>query len=226
MSVVRAAAELGRVAVVIPALNEARAIAEIVTGVIPYGMPIVVDDGSKDETAILAEAAGAIVVKHGINLGYDAALETGLFKAIELGFEHAVTFDADGQHLPQTLNAFKTEFDNGADLVVGTRDRHQRYAESVFAAVGNILWGFRDPLCGMKGYKLGHLSKLGFFDSYRSIGTEFALRCVRTGLDFRSVPVPTLNRSDHSRFGGGVRPNLKILRALLLGLFKATSLKK
>lgn len=218
--------QLNRIAIVIPALNEACAISEVVAGVSLYGVPIVVDDGSKDETAILAERAGAVVVKHASNRGYDAALESGLFKAIDLGFEYAVTLDADGQHVPQTLQAFKVEFDNGADLVVGTRDHHQRFAESVFSAVGNLLWGVRDPLCGMKGYKLSHLSKLGFFDSYHSIGTEFSLRCARTGLDIRSVPVPTQNRSGQSRFGSGFRPNLKILRALLIGLFRATPFKK
>lgn len=217
---------LNRIAVVIPALNEARAIAGVVAGSSIYGTPIVVDDGSKDETAILATRAGAVVVKHDVNRGYDAALESGLFRAIELGFEFAVTLDADGQHFPQTLQFFITELYNGSDLVVGTRDRHQRFAESVFSVVGNFLWGVRDPLCGMKGYKLSHLAKLGYFDSYQSIGTEFTLRCARSGLNIRNVPVPTQHRVGLSRFGSGLRPNFKILRALAVGLVRATTFKK
>ena len=216
-------ARSNRFAVVIPALNEVRAISEVIAGVSQYGVPIVVDDGSTDDTAQLAERAGAIVVKHAVNQGYDKALESGLFKAIELGFDYAVTLDADGQHFPQTLLGFKAELSNGADLVIGYRDRHQRLAESAFAILGKALWGMADPLCGMKGYKLSHLAKLGHFDSYRSIGTEFAIRCARSRLDLRYVPVPTRDRSGSSRFGSGFRANYKILRAMLIGLFRATS---
>lgn len=212
-----------QLAVVIPALNEARAITEVIAGVSQYGVPIVVDDGSRDDTAQLAERAGAIVIKHPMNRGYDKALESGLFKAIELGFRYAVTLDADGQHFPQTLLAFKTELSKGADLVIGTRDHHQRLAESVFAILGKSLWGMADPLCGMKGYKLSHLEKLGHFDSYRSIGTEFAIRCARSRLELRYVPVPTRDRTGSSRFGSGFRANYKIFRAMVIGLFKATS---
>jgi len=219
-------AKIDQIAVVIPALNEARAISEVVAGVVLYGIPIVVDDGSTDETAIFAEHAGAVVVKHPDNKGYDAALESGLFKAIELGFQYAVTLDADGQHFPQTLLAFKEELARGADLVVGTRDHHQRFAEVVFSAFGKFFWGVQDPLCGMKGYKLIHLSKLGYFDSYKSIGTEFVIRCARAGLSIRSVPVPTQNRLGKSRFGSGLRPNIRILRALFIGFFRATSISK
>jgi glycosyltransferase involved in cell wall biosynthesis len=210
--------KLKNIAVVIPALNEANDITAVVAGVALFGMPIVVDDGSNDDTAILAELAGALVVKHRANRGYDAALESGLFKAIELGFEFAVTLDADGQHLPETLLAFKAELVGGADLVVGFRDQHQRYSETVFSAVSKTLWGVIDPLCGMKGYKLSHLAKLGHFDSYNSIGTEFTLRCVRAGLNIKNVTVPTRRRSGKTRFGSGTIANLKIFRALLIGL--------
>jgi len=190
-------------AVVIPALNEARSISEVIAGISKYGTPIVVDDGSTDDTAKTAERSGAIVIKHAVNRGYDKALESGLFKAIELGFVYAITLDADGQHFSQTLRAFKTELSNGADLVIGTRDRYQRFAESVFSCFGKALWGIADPLCGMKGYKLSHLAELGYFDSYHSIGTEFAIRCVNSKLNIRYVPVPTLNSAGSSRFGSG-----------------------
>lgn len=208
-------------AVVIPALNEARAISEVIAEVSQYGVPIVVDDGSTDDTAQRAEQAGAILIKHAVNRGYDKALESGLFKAIELGFGYAITLDADGQHFPQTLIGFKAELSKGADLVIGIRDRHQRFAELVFSVLGKVLWGMADPLCGMKGYKLSHLVKLGHFDSYRSIGTEFAIRCARSKLEFRYVPVPTRNRSGSSRFGSGFWSNYKIFRAMLIGLFRA-----
>lgn len=212
------------IAVVIPALNEADAIEHVVRAVAPYALPLVVDDGSSDHTAAIAAAAGAEVVIHRVNRGYDAALQSGLFRAIELGFSYAVTMDGDGQHVPETLELFKDKLLAGADLVVGVRDQHQRIAESIFSGFGNVLWGIHDPLCGMKGYRLSLLARLGHFDSYRSIGTEVALRIVRSGYRIEQVPIPTRNRLGSSRFGTGIKANWKILRALLYGLVKARNI--
>jgi glycosyltransferase involved in cell wall biosynthesis len=208
-------------AAVIPAYNEAASIAAVVDAVMEYALPVVVDDGSTDDTAHLAETAGAVVVTHKLNQGYDAALQTGLFKAIEVGCTYAITMDADGQHNPAGLVPFKNALLEGADLVVGVRDRYQRFSESLFAAVGKILWSIADPLCGMKGYKLSHLERLGFFDSYKSIGTEYTLRCARSHMRILTVPVHTRERKGVSRFGSGLKPNYRILRAMSLGLFKA-----
>ena len=224
MMTLQHAAVAARCAAVIPALNEALKIAAAVRGIVPFAVPIVVDDGSTDDTAELAAAAGAIVVCHRCNLGYDAALQTGLFKAIELGYDFGITLDGDGQHAPHTLSTFIEQLNAGADLVIGRREHSQRFAEAVFAWVGRCLWCIDDPLCGMKGYKLAHLARLGHFDAYRSIGTEFAIRAARSGLAIVNVPVPTVPRVGESRFGSGWRPNLRILRALWYGLYRARRL--
>jgi glycosyltransferase involved in cell wall biosynthesis len=208
-------------AAVIPALNEEAAIERVVRAVVAYAKPIVIDDGSSDQTALLARLAGAEVVVHQSNKGYDAALESGLFRAIELGYEYAITMDGDGQHISTTLELFKQKLVEGADLVVGVRDHHQRIAESIFAFVGRILWGIKDPLCGMKGYRLKLLVEIGHFDSYKSIGTEFTIRAARSGYSIEQVPVPTRDRIGSSRFGDGLLANLKILKAIAYGILKA-----
>ncbi len=85
--------------VVIAAYNEATVIAGVIAGVRAAGYPVVVvDDGSRDGTADAAEAAGAIVVRHPINLGQGAALQTGIEFALSQGAATIVTFDGDGQH--------------------------------------------------------------------------------------------------------------------------------
>lgn len=208
------------VAAVIPALNEAAAISQVVQAVSKYAKPVVVDDGSSDQTAALARIAGAEVVVHPKTQGYDSALETGLFHAIKLGYEFAITLDGDGQHSPATLELFKEKLANGADVVVGVRDRHQRFAESLFAFVGKHFYGVRDPLCGMKGYRLDLLSRADHFDSYRSIGTELTLRASRSNCRIEEVDVLTRDRTGQSRFGNGVIANGKILRALMLGFLR------
>ena len=75
-----------KAAIVIPAFNEADSIGDVVAAVSAYGTPIVVDDGSSDDTGLLASKAGAVVVRQEVNDGYDAALSRGFDKADEMLF--------------------------------------------------------------------------------------------------------------------------------------------
>lgn len=213
-----------RVAAVLPALNEAASIEKVVRAIAPYAQAIVVDDGSTDGTGDLARAAGAIVVRHERNRGYDQALQSGLLHAVEQNFECAITLDADGQHDPGLLQRFIDAISSGADIVIGARDRHQRWSESLFAVVGHALWGIDDPLCGMKAYRCTLLRKAIWFDSYGSIGTELTLRAVRSGIAFAQVPVQTRPRQGRSRFGSGLRANWRIFRAMMIGVVRARAI--
>ena len=215
--------ERHRVGIVIPAFNEAGTIAAMVRGALQHGLPIVVDDGSSDQTGLLASAAGAAVVRSEINLGYDQALNLGFAHAAELGCEYVVTMDADGQHDPALLQSFIQALDDGADVAVGTRDRRQRLAEHIFAWVASPKWGIRDPLCGIKAYRIGAYKELGYFDSYGSIGTELAIHAARKGKSIAQISVMTRDRADASRFGWRFAANKKILRALWLGVFPRVS---
>lgn len=215
-------------AIIIPAFNEAASLGDVVDRATVFGTVIVVDDASHDGTAQIAEGRGAIVVSHARNLGYDRALDSGFKKAGVLGCAFAVTLDADGQHDPATLEAFISQLAK-ADLVLGVRPRKQRAAEILFAGLTRILYGIRDPLCGMKGYRMSLHQALGHFDSYGSIGTELALYSVRRGTRFVEVPVPIRAREGAPRFDTRWRANLRILRAMLImfrkhfGLFAGES---
>jgi glycosyltransferase involved in cell wall biosynthesis len=208
-----------RVAIVVPALNESATIAQVVERVGRYGTTVVVDDGSTDGTGSLAQRAGASVVRHDRNRGYDAALESGFAQAAVLGCDYVITIDADGQHNPAQLAEYIAQLDAGADLVLGVRDRQQRLAEHVFAWVAQRVWKVADPLCGMKGYRLALYQRCGHFDSFRSIGTELALRSLAGGARVAQMPVLTRDRRDAPRFANRLSANGKILRALLILLW-------
>lgn len=209
------------VAIIIPALNEAQSIAKVVAGASRFGAVIVVDDGSSDATGAVAAAAGADVVRHDINRGYDRALNSGFARAAALGCDAAVTLDADGQHDPQLLQQFIAALERDADVVVGVRDRFQRFAERLFARVAFARWGIRDPLCGMKAYRMEIYRELGHFDSYGSIGTELAIYAAVRGRRIVEIPIRTRDRIGASRFGRRLLGNWRILRALLLAQFRA-----
>lgn len=203
-----------RLAIIIPAYNESATIASVVHAVIAYGVPIVVDDGSTDQTAFLARETGACVVSHENNAGYDAALNSGFVYAHTMGYDFVLTMDADGQHNPRLLPAFIKTLDEGAEVVIGVRDRQQRIAEHLFASVSRLLWGIRDPLCGMKAYRIELYRSLGHFDAYGSIGTELAIYAARQHKNIVQIPVLTRDRLDAPRFGRKLDANLKILKAL------------
>lgn len=110
--------------VVVPAFHEERVIADTVRGLRRTGATIVVvDDGSSDDTAPRARDAGARVVRHPVNLGQGAALQTGIAWSLrrpETRF--VVTFDADGQHDPADLpRLLEPLVDGRCDVALGTR---------------------------------------------------------------------------------------------------------
>ena len=205
-----------RVSIVIPALNEGPTIGRVVDVATARGTCIVVDDGSTDDTVEQATKAGAVVVRHAWNLGYDAALDTGFRTAAEQGAEVIVTLDADGQHDPRLIDRLLEAIDNGADLALGVRHRRARLAEHVFAAYTRLRWGVRDPLCGLKAYRAALFRERGHFDCYRSIGTELMLFGLRKGRRAVQVPFQVADRADQPRMGRRFAANAKILRALLL----------
>ncbi len=212
-----------QVAIIIPALNEAATIAQVVSRVAEYGTPIVVDDGSTDATAQLARDAGAQIVQHTQNQGYDGALSSGFAHAAKLACPYVITIDADGQHNPEQLREYIRLLAQGNDLVLGVRDRHQRISEEIFSLVGRWVWQVRDPLCGMKGYRLHVYTALGHFDSFTSIGTELAIRAVASKVKSVQTAVITRDRLDAPRFARRFSANVKILRALAILLWLQVS---
>jgi glycosyltransferase involved in cell wall biosynthesis len=107
----------------IPAWNEASRVGPIVEATRAYLPVLVVDDGSHDGTAAMAEAAGATVVRHSRNQGKGVALKTGFGWALEQGYEAVLTLDADGQHDPADIPKFLAAHEAGAgDLIIGRRD--------------------------------------------------------------------------------------------------------
>jgi glycosyltransferase involved in cell wall biosynthesis len=213
-----------RLAAIIPALNESKNIELVVRLACSRAQAIVIDDGSSDDTAERARRAGAYVVIHRFNKGYDAALETGIRTAIDQGFIYAVTIDADGQHDPSLLDRFGEELEAGAHMVIGERDFTQRWSETIFSRVSRHLWKVNDPLCGMKGYNLRILSNTKKINTYDSIGTELIIRGIKAGLKIKQIPVHTSPREGDSRFGSGINANLKIIKSLIYGLYSAEKL--
>jgi len=113
-----------RVAVIIPVYNEERVIKDVISSVLKrYRYVVCVNDGSTDASAFEVAKTDAYLVNHPINMGQGAALQTGIEFARNLpGVEYFVTFDADGQHRLEDVEAMLAEIRTGKyDIILGSR---------------------------------------------------------------------------------------------------------
>lgn len=210
---------MSEAAVVIPALNESATIVEVVKGVRGGALPIVVDDGSSDDTGALARAAGAHVVRHETSRGYEAALQSGFEAAAALGARCVATFDADGQFAPESLwEALAPVTAGTADLVIGIRPSPQRMAEALFGFYTRARFGVPDILCGLKAYSIDLFHLHGRFDGTHSVGTELALFGLRRRVRTVMIQVPVRPRRDRPRFDSSFRANRRIARAAIAAI--------
>jgi|SaaInlStandDraft_3_1057020.scaffolds.fasta_scaffold63349_2 glycosyltransferase involved in cell wall biosynthesis len=210
-----------KISVVIPAYNESMSIEAVVNSVKEIGDVVVVDDGSSDLTGDIARRVGAIIVSHKNNLGYDMSIQSGLRKAIEIGSEFVITFDADGQHDPSILNEIvRIVQEKDVDLVLGIRNDAARLSEEIFNWYTRIVYGVPDILCGLKGYKIDIVKK-NQLHLKNSIGTGLAIEGIKAGSTFVTIPVRIFQRNDldQSRMGHKIKANTRIFKAFLLRIY-------
>jgi polyprenyl-phospho-N-acetylgalactosaminyl synthase len=116
--------DLGDVCAIVPVFNEATTVARTVTELhAAFGQVVCIDDGSTDGSAEIALAAGATVLRHVVNLGQGAALQTGFDYVLRhTGAQLAVTFDADGQHLVEdAVRMVERARSTAVDIVLASR---------------------------------------------------------------------------------------------------------
>ena len=182
--------------ILIPCFNHATTVAAVVRAAQAHGPVIVVDDGS---TLPLPELPGCTQLRLASNSGKGAALRAGLQRATELGYSHAITMDADGQHfaedLPKFLAAARVQ---PAALVVGVRDffaagcpTHRRRSNAVstfwFRAETGVKLG--DTQCGFRCYPLALAQRLKTRSGRYAFELEFMVRAAWVGTPIVAVPV-------------------------------------
>ena len=201
--------------VIIPALNEERSITTIISKIVGYSDVIVVDDGSTDSTAVVAQKAGAEVLSLTENVGYDGALSKGFEYAQERGYDFFLTFDADGQLPTKKLwTAYMILSNEEAELVIGVRDNVGRWSEQIFNFLVKSRFQVNDILCGLKGYSRRLYEEYGDFTYSKSVGTELALYGLKKRYPHKTVQIRVADRPGRSRFGGAITGHMKILNAM------------
>jgi hypothetical protein len=221
----------GRVAVVIPAYEEADSVAGVIAQVPKEVCGIetavlVVDDGSRDATSDEAARAGAVVARHVINRGGGAALRTGYRLMAESGSQIVVTLDADGQHLPGEMERLvKPIVDGEVDMAHGSRVLGEAEPNARARELGIVF--FNRVVSFITRTKVSDCS-----NGYRAVRTsvlpqlvlrqeqfhtsEFMIEAIKRGVPAKEVPVTVQKRlHGHSKKPAVVRYGLGFTNAIV-----------
>lgn len=195
----------------IPAYNEEKNIASIITKVTQKGYSaIVCNDGSTDLTGIIAEKMGAIVINHEKNLGYGAGIRSIFLKAKELNCDALVTFDADGQHRVEDIpTVLKPIINNDADMVIGSRflnkessgiPNYRKLGIKAITKIANVSIDKKitDSQSGFRAYNKKMISEIVPSDYGMGVSTEILIKASKKGFRVTEVPIIVLYEGDTS----------------------------
>ncbi len=199
-----------KICVLIPAHNEEKEIGRIVAHVRLQKLDvIVVDDGSVDETALLAQKAGAVVLRNQPRQGKGFSLKRGFAYILEQGYDAVITMDGDGQHDPMDLQVFlDAAKDKKICVINGTRMKRASSMPLIRRLTNRLMskmisWICRqeieDTQCGYRLITTDILKKISLVSNDFEIETEVLVKSCRAGGRVSSVPIKTIYRDEKSK---------------------------
>ncbi|HTC46534.1 MAG TPA: glycosyltransferase family 2 protein [Candidatus Aquilonibacter sp.] len=199
-----------RTCALIPAFNEAPYIADVVERAREHVTEVVViDDGSGDGTAEIAEAAGATCLQLPGNCGKASALRTGMAYARDHDFTYIITLDGDGQHLPEDIPVMlRVAEETGADLIIGARDfdralmpRSRYFSNVIGSRLASALVGckIRDSQSGFRLFRLDKIDGAKLRSRYYEFEMEILIKMARAGCTIAHAPIRSVYDEGHAR---------------------------
>ena len=199
-----------KIVIGIPAYNEEKNIASLLIKLKKISQTIIVcNDGSTDLTGKIAKELGATVIEHERNLGYGSAIKSIFLKAREINADVLVTFDADGQHRIEDINAILEPIKNNiADIVIGSRFLNNNQEIPKYREIGikaitkltNVTGGTKitDSQSGFRAYNKKILDKIIPQESGMGISTEILIKAQKADFRITEVPIIILYEGDTS----------------------------
>lgn len=215
--------------VIVPVFNEAEVIGSVIEDLRrEFAHVVCIDDGSSDDSASLAESAGARVLRHPMNLGQGAALQTGFeYVARQPGFTHVITFDADGQHLvSDALEMLELAKTKRISVIFGSRFLDKRTKPGLKKRVVlKLAVLFTRAFTGLRltdahnGLRVLSAEALGFVrleQNGMSHATEIVHQIAQSKLAWKEYPVEVLYTEYSKRKGQSLWNSVNILIDLLV----------
>ena len=196
-----------KIVALIPGYNEAERIAAVIEQARAFLPVLVVDDGSRDDTAAVAEAAGATVLRQVPNQGKGAALKRGFRWAIDNGVDMVLMLDADGQHDPAEIPKFlQMHTAHDSDLIIGYRNfKEMPFKRRVANTVGraSLSWAMGQKILdNQSGYRMVSRRLMQATLESAEAGFEFevdmVVLCIRRGMRLDWVPIRTIYAGEES----------------------------
>lgn len=215
--------------VVIPLYNEASVIADVIAQLRPaFDHVVCVDDGSTDGSAAIAANAGATLVRHPINLGQGAALQTGIeFALSHPDCEYIVTFDADGQHrVEDAVGMVSLARESDLAIVFGSRFLDDRTDPGIVKRImlKTVVWvsnmttsiKLTDAHNGLRVIRRDAAKRVHLAQDRMAHATEIVLQLARTKLPWAEYPVQLLYTDYSKAKGQSVLNSVNILVDLIV----------
>ena len=206
--------------IAIPCYNEEKTIGSVVLAAKKYAEVIVVNDGSTDRSAEIAQLAGAWVINNPRNRGYGAAIQTALKEARNRKADVLVTLDGDGQHNPEDIPRFIAALNN-ADMVIGSRHSgavplYRRFGQKVLDLATRSA-GI-DSQNGYRAYSSRALAVLFPVENGMAISSEIVMQAKDHGLTIAQLPISISyeGKAKRSPIGHGVDVLRRILAIVSL----------
>lgn len=219
-----------KIVVIIPVFNEEKTLARVLREVQKYVDDIVViDDGSEDSSGEVARQAGVITIRHFLNRGLGAALETGRQAALLFNPDYLITFDADSQHKAEDLpRLLKEAEESKAEIVIGSRlldASGMPFFRIIANKIGNLatflLFGLKvtDSQSGLRLFSAEAAAKLRLKSNRMEVSSEIIKEIKRHNFKFREIPIKAIYTDYSLSKGQGFWVGLKTLFNLVLQKF-------